>query len=1763
MVTSAISQLTREERVQVFGIDCPNELVWVDWKPGYEQVKELSLQNVSLVTQKLRVNLPSTQEFDMPYPTIFKLSPGMTKKLPIAFRPVKYSANGYVDTVRVSTKGGDFVIVVHARVKDTAGHIPAFFDFGMQPVPELQSTQIQITNTGNYPLNFSWDANVEPFSITPLRGTVPVAEAMACCLSFQPKISSVYDAMLILNCTGEGDESGETKKYKLEVTGTGKVPYLQLLPCYPSSLNFGSVLPNNSKILSVEIQNVTPVHAPFKIQLPNDSLASERPPTSKAAQLPFSVAPNQGVIEAGSTMPLTFKFQSSTVEEICSQRFEIVTGGLTSLSILCTGHCKSNRVVLSTNHANFGEVEVGTKCSYVIKVNNEGTDQVQFHFINHGGFVKLDREHGTIPPNSFVMVTAYFTPLLPLNYYVCLYCIVYGSDKPIPLHIMGTAYTETQRPAKLKYMHIDNYRFKCTGKEEDVSFFDLERRPWDKIGVSPTILDFGKPAAMTTNKLTVTVTNTTAKKVTCTWMIPNEAYIPEFFPPHNQGQDSPPYTIQVYPLQADIRPRSEMEFQVFFKTHRPYAYEGFLLQAIVNEKINRNFRLVEADKLVPPWCINVQILGHSMTDNRKHEPQISISDDSIRFRPVTKGKSSFQVININNHGDNSLSYQLQPPLGPASDSLELCPFVVCGSMSGLIKPHHFHNIVLQFVPEEAKNKIPFRARLAIIFNFDEDNPKFVSLIGRCWEPYLQISPLTFPQTCVGASSTLICDVRNVSEIPVDFKLTVPKKFQKIFTLQQTEGHLLPLQESNIVAQFSPQVDGVTGTVMSMSLNSDGARREMAVQMLGHARIPALSLEPQRPAPPEDHPLGLTTEDGTKLIDFGPIEAKNKSPGEVLIVNNSDLIVMWRVEWTFSGETDADHARAQKALHFENVEGQVAGRCTFELYFTLNPPSRGNFVYDVKIVPLGGQDVMETAFVPLRIAAEVVYPYIQIVDIRAESANPMPPSLIWNMFRTDEINELFLGDITLEDRAYQAASGCEQKNKTKEKLLCYQIGMGTAALWSQPTHVYVAMTNPGKLPIRYSVDTGRTTELEKKPAWAEVTLPEGQEHYDWVEEHKIYEISPMEATIEPGSFIHLRVTYNRHAVGLHVFPIVFNVHNGKSIRLFFKGSSIPANLGKLSIRSPHMKLQAVPIGTEKGPIQVVELANSGAVSCPWRVNMESIQELNEENYDFEVLSVYPQKGVIDPTNLCYIRFVLTALEVKTYTFPIQIEMLQDDEVVEQLSFEVEIRGYDPRKEDVPIESFFPKHLPIQTYAPVPNCGCALSVEELQFGHDIKIPAIVQRISILVNYTENFILNFHWCTKNIVDGLTIEPEHGELSPGSHMIILFNLGATEALDISAEVQCLIDWTHAQEPTGGMDAATLNEEGDDVDDEEIIAFHKDHVHEPAFSNDPLLAPRHISVLNRLTATRFRALMSTAAGQKFLNNNLHQTAFVSSHLPRALNRDENAEHHSRMPPPSNTPMYVRLMARTCLYTPPPAEPRRRPLENGPHPLEEDNIYYRHPRDGVDRPDPNEENHPPAEVPYKIMEKALNTTLSTIFNQDQFLEFADSLVRQETPYFTQFDPTGLPTLAAAQEREEELLGALRAKEEARARAKEARSNDGEEEEENGNDDEEEEEVKEDDDVRQATWVSTVLMDFQRPKRIARGDLDEDEDEDYIAASRMSTPTCEAALPKPSPDGQWDQVAKSTGEIDLDDFQGVAGDVFSRLVLESIGEVINGTTDWGK
>jgi len=53
-----LCQLKREERAQLFGLDCVDTIVINDWEVGREVQKTFSIKNISLIPQRLNYDLP-------------------------------------------------------------------------------------------------------------------------------------------------------------------------------------------------------------------------------------------------------------------------------------------------------------------------------------------------------------------------------------------------------------------------------------------------------------------------------------------------------------------------------------------------------------------------------------------------------------------------------------------------------------------------------------------------------------------------------------------------------------------------------------------------------------------------------------------------------------------------------------------------------------------------------------------------------------------------------------------------------------------------------------------------------------------------------------------------------------------------------------------------------------------------------------------------------------------------------------------------------------------------------------------------------------------------------------------------------------------------------------------------------------------------------------------------------------------------------------------------------------------------------------------------------------------------------------------------------------------------------------------------------------------------------------------------------------------------------------------------------------------------
>eukprot|EP00440_Ansanella_granifera_P063072 gb/GFBE01068393.1/.p1 GENE.gb/GFBE01068393.1/~~gb/GFBE01068393.1/.p1 ORF type:complete len:1946 (+),score=403.79 gb/GFBE01068393.1/:1-5838(+) len=1733
------AQRLREERVELYGIDCEDQVMWHDWTPGIESVQDLVLQNVALVTQKVKFKLPPTKEFDMPYPEPFKLAPGMKKSIPISFRPSKYVP--HVDRVQIITKGGSFFVTVKAVVKDVALSVPHFLDFGLCPTMERSEQHIDIYNTGTLRAAMKWHAR-PPFTVRCPTDTVDVGQVVRCVVEFEPRTASVFDGLLACEASNAdaaapaADEDGlgnggsaaappEAKQYALQCTGVGKMPHL----CVPGGrspiVEFGSVSPGKRAPQTLELLNTTPVRAAFRVRALHDSGE-----TTPLPPLSFFVSPESGVVEPNCTFTMTFYFQSHTVKEYACQRFQISTPGGTPLVVTCKAFCRPIDVRLSTRSINFGEIPSGKVYSRTLQLHNDSDRPAPYHFVNadhQKGVFWLDRSMGVIPPDSFMVVTVFFGPMAPINYHKKVSCVIKGALAPLTLDLLGSAHTEKSRPARLDQHHIDIFRnMQLSGvrehpaptenPEEDGNLDDeppleeLEPKvpevpvrplsatatfldmmlPWDSklrdITISPGNLDFGQSSVLTmSEKQTVTITNRSSQKVTVHWMVGGESRM--LCTPDEKSLFS------VYPTSCDIKPKGHADFQVAFRPQSGNTVEGEMLEAVVSQKINRTFRLVDLERFTPPWTLTVRGMGHTMGGTR-NDPQVDISETHIRFRPCHPGERTYQVAMLTNPGDMALAYQLLPPVnasqgdvtaGSLQDLKDEVPFRAWPSQ-GIILPHQFHLLVLEFAPTVAKNDQAYTANFQIVVDYNESQPKTIRVSGRAWKPQLTFCrgqpTVTFPPTCAGIACSMVCTVKNVSEIPISYECRIPARFRSTFWFPEPTGQLAPSESASLLAHFCPSSERVfsapmycaalcvedpdnfvEGPLRSLLLGAAAIKDEepsYVLQLVGHGKGPALHLEPNG-------------------LDLGAVKACEEVKNQVVILNSSQLTVHYQVDAQFVGSDPQAAAVADQALRLGHSEGDVAGRCTQTLEIDFYPPCRGEFVYQVTVTPKGEADRGPSGqSVNFMLRAVVQYPCIQIADLRTECATLQPQSMMWTQFQVDGINELYEGEVAEVERKFQAAIGIDEKKRLVRQLKPFQLLFGTAAVESGPTVVYLVLSNPSRLGIRFSFQTPKNLNLESAPYWCDekALIDDREAHFSWVEEHGIYDIQPRSGEIPPGDFLHVKMTYHHASIGTHILPVVFNVHDGRSVLLYLKGHSVAPSVGCLSVRSSVVVLQPVPLGVEKGVTQPVELTNSGAVAAPWRVDLESILKHNAENYDFEVLSVTPTEGILQPQSSTFLHFTFTPLEAKRYFCPVRIEMLKDGRPAEELCFELQADGYRPDDERPEVEQQFPSNLPIQTYAPVPGCGAALSIEILDFK-SIPLRARNSQMLVLVNYTSEFVLSFRWDARQLFRSeheLEIEPSHGELSPGSHCIVVFRLCCEEPVDVSGEIACQLGWTHLS----AYGQRSIGEQFEDPSMKpEYLAYHADHIHEPTRNGKGPDAPVHISVANRLTVSRFRNLMSTAAGQKFLNENLHRTSVLSSHIPtmsprramqastmgRALQSKEELPGQTSKgmsladvslgpqppTPPTSFPLYVRIRAVVADWMVPPEQRKdfivesaarnlaaRRQFEAGILAEQEADatgelgMLNRFGEDDSDYPDMlqmrqirrpmssssaavaqvQQELEPAGEIGPDLVSKVLEHMVREVMSEEEFGVILDKMVCQDTPCFVQYEDSAPPGL---------------------------------------------------------------------------------------------------------------------------------------------------------
>ncbi|CAM9105839.1 unnamed protein product, partial [Scytosiphon promiscuus] len=890
--------LTKKDRLQVFGIDCTGPfgdgIIFKggEWVPGGEYVQRLRVKNVSPKLKKLKYRLPTTKYFSLAYPEVITLSPGTMQEVDVVFRPL--SCEVYDDVILFKVldgpNAGGFNVPVRALLPTLQVDIPVGLDFGYCQADDVSKRVFLVQNTGEVPAPFQW-TTPPPFTMSPPEGVVAVGESMAVTCSITPDDASVFVSQAALR-VGQGVNAIKPKPLMdMKVSAIGK--YCHVVPS-EDELDFG----DQTIVAEFTLRNQSVVPATFTIR----RLEEDRDAVFSVDPSDGVIPPEDEVVVTATFSPASAGTFSRDHYEIRTVGGNKVTVGIQGRAVGCPVRLEKKEDPFARgcgvpDSVNFREVKVGVTTTRVINLYNQASTPCRFCFIVQGerSIFRFSRTRGSIPSAGSehpgeAQVTLTFTPTKPTNYYRRMFCLL-ENQQPLVLDLMGTSYVvargevQEQRPAPLRHAHVQAFRNRenvglgrCSPEElddllgaqgmsdlfakTDPGTLPVQRcglaRPLTRSGeatrvqtavaaeffVDPTdpflngvcldrfSVDFG--FASTGGQEIVSLTNNTD----------TEARLKDTPPPAwRHGGEDGPAGLQITPSEARVRQGASLSFRVEVSPTKSNCYFAEEAEAFVSPANQMTFRTVKDATQQPPWCLPLQVLGHTFI-GEQFLAKASLSTQhtglKLSFPPCHVGDTVYQTVRLLNQGNIPACFSFQ---SDPSGVFDVKP------AKGLVQAGDFQLCLVRFTPPGPGGH---HHLLECVLNNDPGSKQQAHLLGQGAWPAIEVtagggrsdemtvavggidrvrsqevagavaadlgsadsireasggdgrSVIYMRPTCVGIVSSGVVKVKNASRVPVIFSIEPPDGSSGVIRVSPLAGLLLGNQSTSIQIVFAPR-----------------------------------------------------------------------------------------------------------------------------------------------------------------------------------------------------------------------------------------------------------------------------------------------------------------------------------------------------------------------------------------------------------------------------------------------------------------------------------------------------------------------------------------------------------------------------------------------------------------------------------------------------------------------------------------------------------------------------------------------------------------------------------------------------------------------------------------------------------------------------------------------------------------------------------------------------------------------------------------------
>ncbi|XP_055494801.1 cilia- and flagella-associated protein 65 [Leucoraja erinacea] len=1364
---------TKVAKTNYFGIEVLEYLEWLDWDLGIESTKHIVLKNVQFKTQKLKYRSPSTKFFTTLFPQPVVLSPGTSYSLPVTFCAVE--KQDYEDRIVFETKGGSFSIYLRASLPYYDVHLPDLVCLPICAIFESSEATFHLRNHSKLLTPFQLEVQ-NPFHLIPNSGILTAYDECKVKIVFQPKTPHAYD--IIATCKfGENDR----KKF-MKLQGIAKFPHLLLsLPgelnqtCsredIQNSLHFGHIAVGTTAEKYMELHNYSIVNTSFQVMhhQQDASVLSE-----------FLCEVQEGPVLSCSRLQIPFKFTPQTIGAMSVDYFHIMRPGNNSKTVLkVTGSCKGPVVSLSELKINFGCLFLGATLTYALEIANTSDVPTYYQFdidCSQSVFV-IDRRWGSIGGESTEKLKVTFRPIQPMNYYRRVACLIHHQD-PLFLDLFGTCHSDQVTPAILKAKHLEVYHTNMirglTFYPPDILTMMLQEgklqldvdgalvlvaekccKPLEKLdkaedcleaaalfpnvpsikeyfddGVQSNLTMFPPHVSVNMREfnfgncleldrvvpLPLSMTNHTKGKITVLWVtLPGSVFT-------------------VNPSTIDIPPLKNMAFRLHFapdKFNMLYAAE---LECFAYYKVMRDHRSVK-DIFSPPWFLSVHVQATTIQPGHEtFHPTFTLDSSELIFPAVNEKGSAYKTLLLKNMGDTPITFALN---SPQEEIIRIKPSF------GFILPKAHQIFTVKASPQ---SDVLTKYTLPLHLNASEKYNQDLRLFCMVEKPLVTLDGngyLYFKPTCIGTLSERSYFITNATRMPLYFQWKLPMAGSKILTVKPTFGII---QANESLAQswaFFPQeqqkyflkphiyVWGVKGP----HCTEQGKKIRFTLRVIGEGTVGKIMAE-------KEH------------MHLGDILIGNTQSGDLILQNNEPCSLNFAlvVKQDITGLCDPDVVvNDPMAFELEYDHGTIPARSKLLFAFVARPVRRVRYTWTITSKILSTKvldDVGLKEDKPLCcVTADGVYPMVFISDARClGSISGISKQQLWRLFSLDLLNEYLQRDPTDGELMYRvptrhSTSRCPPVSTP----VMVDFNFGAAPVCSDPSIVLLMLENKEILPVDWAFLFPVDQQLDLE-YWAETGEFNPTELHEMrIEDNRLFTVEPKSGRLLPGQRETIQLNYRHEFTGTDRIPVLLKLSHGREILLNFIGITVPKDHCYVHFLATQHVFAPVCIDTANPPKQIYELYNGGSVRVIYDIQMDSVKNLQEENYNHPIFQCLNPRGEIKSGMTGYIEWIFSPLEAKSYTVNTPIHILNGDSALVTITG----IGYDKRVLGTCASFNDPSSYagaPAIQRAPVLGQLMFMSEERISFGN-IPVFTKSSRIIFLYNVSETEVISYTWHSTSV--------------------------------------------------------------------------------------------------------------------------------------------------------------------------------------------------------------------------------------------------------------------------------------------------------------------------------------------------------------------------------------------------------------------------------